>query len=45
MAKATTEAWMGEVETYVSHHQNMVTQYIVTCLIMGLCLDAEQLYG
>ena len=45
MAEAMEGAGLQEVETYIACHQNIVTQYIVTRLIMGLCLDAEQLYG
>ena len=31
-----------EVETYVSHHQNTVAQYIATRPIMDLCLVANR---
>ena len=33
------EAGMQEVETYVSHRQNNVTQFIATRPIMDLCLE------
>ena len=35
------EAGLQEVETYVSRRQNTVAQFIVTRLIMDLCLVAE----
>ena len=35
------EAVLQEVETYVSHQQNTVTQYIATRPIMDLCLAAK----
>ena len=35
------EAGMQEVDTYVSHLQNIVTQFIATRPIMDLCLVAE----
>ena len=39
--EAMSEARLREVETYVSRHHNPVTQYIVTCPIMELCLEME----
>ena len=35
------EAGLQEVETYVSRRQNTVAQFIVTRLIMDLCLAAD----
>ena len=35
----------GRGGKYVSHHQNMVTQYIANRPITGLCLEVEQLSG
>ena len=37
------EAGMQEVETYISRHQNTVTQFIATRPIMDLCLVAERI--
>ena len=34
-----SESGLEEVETYVFHFQNTIYQYIVTCLILGLCLS------
>ena len=39
------EAGLQEVETYVSHHQNTVAQYIATRPIMDLCLVANRRPG
>ena len=39
------EAGLQEVETYVSHHQNTVVQYIATRTIMDLCLAAKRRPG
>ena len=36
------DAGLQEVETYVSHHQNTVAQYIATRPIMDLCLVANR---
>ena len=38
MEDETSEAGLQEVETYVSHHQDTVSQYIATRPIMDLCL-------
>ena len=35
------EAGLNEMENYFVHHENTVTQYIVTRPIMDLCLAAE----
>ena len=35
-------AGLGEMEPYTSRRNNMVSQFIVTRLILDLCLDAEQ---
>ena len=39
------EAVLKEVETYVSLHQNTLTQFIVTRTIMDLCLAAKRRPG
>ena len=39
------EAGLQEVDTYVSHRQNTVAQYILTRPIMELCLAAERRPG
>ena len=39
------EAVFQEVETYVSHLQNTVAQFIATRPIMDLCLAAERRSG
>ena len=36
---------LEEIGVYISHHQNMVVQYIATRPIMDLCLAAEQKLG
>ena len=36
------EVVLKEVDSYVAHHQNTVTQYIYTRPIMDLCMAAEQ---
>ena len=40
-----TNTGLQEVETYVSHHQNTVAQFIATRPIMDLCLVAERRPG
>ena len=40
-----SEAGLEEVEIYVYHLPNMVTQYITICPIMDLCLEAERRPG
>ena len=40
-----TEAVLQEVETYISRRQNTVAQFIVTRIIMNLCLAAERRPG
>ena len=42
---AMVEAGLQEVETYDSCRQNMVAQFILTRLIMNLCLAAEWRQG
>ena len=32
---------LEEINEYIALHQNTVAQYIVTCPIMDLCLEAE----
>ena len=39
LAEAMEEAGLQEVETYFSRLQNTVTQFIVTRIIMYLCLS------
>ena len=39
------ELGLQEVETYISHRQNTVLQYIATGPIMDLCLAAERRPG
>ena len=39
------EVVLQEVDTYVSRHQNTVVQFIVTSLIMDLCLVEERRLG
>ena len=39
------EAGLQEVETYISHHQNTVAQYIATRPIMDLCLAKKRRPG
>ena len=39
MSEVKAEARLHEVETYVSRHQNTVSQYISTSSIMDLCLS------
>ena len=39
---ATAEAGQQEVETYVSHRQNTVAQFIATRPIKDLCLAAAR---
>ena len=39
------EARFQEVDTYISHHQNTMVQYIATRPIMDLCLTAKQRSG
>ena len=39
------EAGLQEVETYVSHHQNTVVQYIATRTIVDLCLAENRMPG
>ena len=41
LKEAMAEALLQELETYVSCHQNIVTQFIVTRPVMDLCLAAE----
>ena len=36
---------LEEVETYVLHRHNIISQYIATHLILDLCLEAEQQLG
>ena len=36
---------LDEIRVYIACHHNMVTQYIVTCTIMDLCLAADQRPG
>ena len=36
------EEGLEEVETYVLHHQNNISQYIETRLMLELCLAAER---
>ena len=45
LAEAMVEAGLQEVDTYVSCCQNTVAKYIVTMLIMDLCLAAERRPG
>ena len=35
------EVGLQEVDTYVSHQQNKLAQFIVTRPIMGLCMAVE----
>ena len=35
------EASMDIIETYIAHHQNTISQYIVTSMILDLCLAVE----
>ena len=42
---AMEEAGFQEVETYISHHQNTVAQYIVTRPIIYLCLAEKRSPG
>ena len=39
------EEGFKEVETYVSRHQNIVAQFIVTRPIMDLCMTAKRRLG
>ena len=36
------EAVLEEVDTYFDRHQNIITQFISTRLVMDLCLEAER---
>ena len=45
LAEEMEEALLQEVETYASHHQNIVAQLITTRPIMDLCLAAEKRIG
>ena len=36
---------LEEVETYFLHRHNTATQYIMTCLILELCMVAKQRPG
>ena len=45
MEEAMAEAGLREVEFYISHHQNKVTQYMATTPIMNLCLAEDICLG
>ena len=45
LEEAMVEAGFKEVDNYVSRHQNTFTQFIVTRLIMDLCMAAERRPG
>ena len=45
MEEAMAEAGLQEVEFYVSHHHNKVTQYMATTPIMNLCLAEDICLG
>ena len=38
-------ASLEEVETYVLHRLNTIDQYIATCTILELCMEAYQQLG
>ena len=46
LAKVKAEACLHEVETYISCHQNTVSQYIITISILdlGVLLDREGVF-
>ena len=41
LAEVMAEAGLKEVDTYIAHLQNTVTQYITTRPIMDLCLSVD----
>ena len=43
MYEAMAEVGQEEVETYAARFHNTVEKYIVTCPIMYLCMEADQL--
>ena len=45
LEEAMEASVLQEVNTYVSHHQNTVTQYITTRPIMYLCLSMDRRPG
>ena len=42
---AMTAVGLEEVETYVLLLQNIIAQFIATCLIFNICLEAKQMDG
>ena len=45
LAEAMSKAGLQEIETYFTHHQNTVSQYIATRPIMDMCLAADRSPG
>ena len=42
LAEFMEEAWLQDVETYISFHQNTFSQFIAAMSIMDLCLAADR---